>query len=457
MQAASLMTAHHLDEAIGHASAAAPAIAALPVGARASALRWIADQLDAIQDPLAAAITSENGCPADQAVALQVLSASGLLRACADIAEHHPFTQHRPGLRGGEVLIQKHPVGTAAGIVPWNVPVFLACMKLGPALSAGCPIILKPSPENLLSIGLFAAILARAPLPEGAVQLLTGGRELGRALVAHPGVAKVSFTGSTQAGRAVGAACAQRLARFTLELGGKSAAILLDDFDFAASREQLFLAMLQNNGQVCGAQSRVLVPASRLDAFTEDLAGLFEALTVDDPRKAGTDIGPVATLAQRDKVQGFIERAVRDGAAPIATARVRQEGGAYAQPTLFLVRDANLEIAREEVFGPVTVIIPYRDEAEAVTLANNSVYGLSGSVWSTDVERAIGLGRKLRTGSVGINSKKILDFGSPFGGFRDSGLGRELGPEGIEAYLETSAILAPTRQFDGPASTPAKP
>jgi len=449
---ARLMTPAIADRAVDAASRAVAAMAKLSVADRAKALRWIADALQEQSEAIAGAVTIETGCPKDQAVALQVLSAVGVLRAYADLAEYHEFAEVRPGMRGGEVLVQKHPVGVAVGIVPWNVPVFLACMKLGPAIAAGCPLILKPSPETVASMGLFAAVLAKAPLPSGAVQMLTGDRELGAKLVEHANVAKVSFTGSTSAGRAVGRACAQRFARCTLELGGKSAAILLDDFDFNATRDQLFLAMLQNNGQVCGAQSRVLVPVDRYKDFVDQLVGLFEGLTVGDPRQTGCDIGPVATLAQAEKITAMLGRAERDGARVLAEARVAGSNGAYVVPKLFAVDEPKLEIAREEVFGPVVTVLPYRDVGDAVALSNHSDYGLSGSVWSPDIERAVAVARQLRTGSVGINSKKILDFGAPFGGFRNSGLGRELGPEGIEAYLEPTAILAPHLQFVGPAT-----
>lgn len=436
-----LVSAASADKLVQTAKAALPAAEALSTEARAKALRHLADALDAHAQELAQTITQENGCPAAQAVGLQVSSASGVLRAMADMAEDHTFASTRPGLRGGTVHLQKHPIGVVVGIVPWNVPLFLAAAKLGPAIAAGCPIILKPSPENLTSAGQFASALAELPLPEGMVQLATGDRDLGAALVSHPDVAKVAFTGSTAAGLTVGAACAANLTRCTLELGGKSAGILLDDVDLDAVRPQLFLACLQNNGQVCGAQSRLLAPRNRIDEISDWLGALYDGLQLGDARDPSTEIGPVATQAQQQRVQGMIERADAAGLLRLGGVSLDAQG-CYAPAVIYRSEDQSAELTREEVFGPVTVLIPYDSEDHAVALSNDSAYGLSGSVWTPDTARAIAFARRLKTGTVGVNSKKILDFGAPFGGYRMSGIGRELGPEGIDAYLETTAVLA---------------
>jgi betaine-aldehyde dehydrogenase len=419
----------------------------LGVRERATALRSIAAALAADAPTLAETIVTETGCPTRQAEAMQVHSAVALLEAYATLVERHRFEEVRAGMRGGRVVVQKCPVGACLGIVPWNVPIFLACMKLAPALAAGCPIVLKPSPENARSADRFAEILAAQDLPAGAVAVLTGGRELGRALVNDARIDKVSFTGSTAAGRHIGSACAARFCRFTLELGGKSAAILLDDFDLDAHLPELLGAMLQNNGQVCGAQTRVLVPKHRFAAWTTTLAAAFDALHVGDPRAPETDIGPLATPAQVRKIREAIESATASGARLLTRPHVTERvpgGGNYVAPALLVDVTPEMTVAREEVFGPVVVALPYETEAEAVALANDSPYGLSGSVWSSDVAYAERLARDLHTGTVGINSKRILDFGSPFGGVRASGMGRELGPEGIDAYLETKSILVPS-------------
>jgi acyl-CoA reductase-like NAD-dependent aldehyde dehydrogenase len=287
----------------------------------------------------------------------------------------------------------------------------------------------------------FAAMIAALPLPAGVVQLVMGGRDTGAALVADARIAKISFTGSTAAGRAIAVAAAPRLARLTLELGGKSAAILLDDFDPDTAADELFLAMLQNNGQVCGAQSRVLVPAARSAFFVDWLAALFDRLVVGDAGDPGTQIGPLATLAQAQRVRTLVAAGEAQGA--------RRLGGApapdhprFAAAGLYAATPGNV-LAREEVFGPASVVIPYTSEAEAIGLANDSEYGLSGSVWSADPARAVQVAEGLHTGTIGIASRRILDFNAPFGGWRQSGLGRELGPEGIDAWLETTTIIQP--------------
>lgn len=427
---------------IDAARAALPAAEALLVPERAAALQALADAMDARADQLAGLITQENGCPSAQAVGLQVSSATGVLRAMADLALRHAFAETRPGLRGGTVHLHKHPVGVIVGIVPWNVPLYLAAAKLGPAIAAGCPIILKPSPENLTSSSVFAQILADLPLPSGMVQLATGDRDLGEALVRHPGVAKVSFTGSTAAGLKVAGACAANLTRCTLELGGKSAGLLLDDVDLEAVQPQLFLACLQNNGQVCGAQSRLLAPRRRFAEIADWLGAMFDGLVLGDARDPATQIGPVATTAQQARVLAMIAQADAAGLDRLGGVVPDPDRPGCLTPALiYRAEDQSAELAREEVFGPVTVLIPYEDEDHAVALANDSAYGLSGSIWTPDTDRAVALARRLRTGTVGINSKKILDFGAPFGGFRMSGIGRELGPEGIDACLETTSIL----------------
>ena len=432
-----------VEKVVAAANAAMPAAAATTVEERAAALRMLADLLEDEQDFLAETITLENGCPSAQSKSLQVLSAAALLRAQEHLTEIHVFREKRNGMRGGDVFIHKHPVGVSVGIVPWNVPIFLSCMKLGQAIAAGCPVILKPSPENITSMARFANIAARLPLPAGMVSVLNGGRELGAALVAHPAVAKVSFTGSTRAGIEVAQSCAARLARCTLELGGKSAGILLDDFELDAFEAPLFKAMLQNNGQVCGAQTRILVPRSRLGDLTEQLSDFFNKLKVGPGKQVETQIGPVATKSQQSRVLGCVRRAKQEGAIYLGGASYADapEGACFAPAALFRCDDPNLTLVREEVFGPVIALIPYENEDQAILLANDNDYGLSGSVWSPDRDRAKKVAERLRTGTVGINTSNILDFGAPFGGFRRSGIGRELGPEGIDAYLETSATL----------------
>lgn len=435
-----------IDTALAAASRARAETEALGIEARAAVLRSIAAELAARAAEFADTIVLETGCPVRQAEAMQVGSAVALLQAYATLVERHVFEEIRPGMRGGRVLVAKRPIGASLGIVPWNVPLFLACMKIGPAIAAGCPIVLKPSPENARSADALAGILARQDLPPGAVAVLTGGRELGQTLVQDGRIGKVSFTGSTAAGKWIASTCAARLCRCTLELGGKSAAVLLDDFDLDKHLDDLLPAMLQNNGQVCGAQARVLVPSRYFSAWTHAIADRFDALVVGDPRQHATDVGPLATAPQVARIRDVVASAVAAGARPATVRRVLAgvpRGGNYVAPTLLVDVRPDMRAAREEMFGPVIVALPYASEEDAVAQANDSPYGLSGSVWSADAERATAVARGLRTGTVGINSRKILDFGSPFGGLRESGMGRELGPEGIDSYLESTSILVP--------------
>jgi len=341
--------------------------------------------------------------------------------------------------------VQKIPVGVAVGISPWNVPLFLACMKIAPAIAAGCSLVLKPPPETATSNLLLAECIAALDLPRGMLSVLTGSRDVGRALVNDARVAKVSFTGGLVGGREVASACAARLARLTLELGGKSAAVLLDDVNVADALPGLLEATLQNNGQICGGQSRLLLPRPRFDEMAHALAQTFRARVVGDPRRAEVDIGPLVSSAQAQRVRDAVAQARAQGARALAGDELPAglASDAYVAPTLLVDVRVDAPIALTEVFGPVIVALPYDDEDDAVAIANATPFGLAGSVWSPDTERAMRLARRMRSGTVSINSKKILDFAGPFGGFGLSGIGRELGPEGIDAYLEHRCVLTP--------------
>lgn len=412
---------------------------------RADALARLSAAVMARGQELADCISAQNGSPAKWSFAGQVLSATMVLDTYADLARTYAFTDERIGGLGEPVRVHRAPVGVAAGIIPWNVPLFIMAMKLGPAMAAGVPIVLKPAPETPLDAYLLAEAILEAELPPGAVNIVAAGRETGEHLVRHPGIDKVAFTGSTSVGRHIGALCGGALKRFSLELGGKSAAIVLDDVDLDAKLGEMLDSGLMNNGQACGAQTRFLIPRSRYNEITDAMGQAIGALTVGDSLDPATDIGPLVAERQRDRVLGYLEAGKASGARVVTGggAPSTPERGWFVEPTLFAEVDNAWPIAQEEIFGPVLCAIPYDNEEHAVSIANDSPYGLCGSVWTGDVEHGAQLARQVRTGCVAVNTGLILDFRSPFGGFKDSGMGRELGPEGIDEYTELQSVILP--------------
>jgi aldehyde dehydrogenase (NAD+) len=411
---------------------------------RAEYIAKLSQGIQARSQELADTITAEMGSPASWSLMGQVLSASMVLDGWVDLARSFTFEEIRPGALG-PVLVRKEPVGVSAGIIPWNVPLFIVALKLGAALAAGSPMILKPSPETPLDAYILGEILDEIELPKGMVSILPAGREVGEYLVRHPGVDKVAFTGSTAAGRRVGAICGEHLKRCTLELGGKSAAIILDDADLEAIMPMLMGTALMNNGQACIAQTRILASRDRYDEVVDALRDAVAATTVGDPTDPSVAVGPLVAERQRDRVLGYIEKG-RDEGAKVAVGGGRPAGldkGWYVEPTLFVDVDNSMTIAREEIFGPVLSVLSYEDVDDAVRIANDSDYGLSGSVWTSDVEAGIEVAKRVRTGTYGVNQFGTLDMRNPFGGYKASGVGRELGPEGLSAYLETKSIVLP--------------
>ncbi|MBC6460462.1 aldehyde dehydrogenase [Actinomadura sp. HBU206391] len=389
-------------------------------------------------------ITAEMGSPILFSHLAQAPMPQLMLAYFADLARTFPWEEERPGMLG-PVTVRREPVGVVAAIVPWNVPQFVTMTKLAPALVAGCSVVLKPAPETPLDAYLLAELVQEAGVPAGVVNIVAAGRETGEHLVSHPGVDKVAFTGSTAAGRRIAAICGEQLKRCSLELGGKSAAVICDDADLAATMEGLKMAALMNNGQACAAQTRILAPRGRYDEVADALSAMVGGLAVGDPSDMGTEIGPLVAKRQQDRVEGYIRLGQEEGAKVLTGGLDRpHDRGWYVAPTVFGDVGNDMRIAREEIFGPVLVLIPYEDEADAVRIANDSEYGLGGSVWTADVERGADIARRIRTGSCGINHY-IIDVNTPFGGYKSSGIGRELGPEGLSAYLEQKAIarLAP--------------
>ena len=410
---------------------------------RADAMSRLLEQLQARAEDLAVTITREMGSPISFSRMGQVMAANMVLDYYIRLAREYRFEDVRAGMLG-PCVVRREPVGVAGCIIPWNVPLFVIMLKLGPALAAGATVVIKPAPETPLDAILLAEAVEAAGIPKGVVNIVVAGREVGEHLVRHPGVDKIAFTGSTAAGRRIAAICGEQLKRVTLELGGKSAAIVLDDASVPDMLAGLLPGAFMNNGQACAATTRILVSRKRYGEITDALGAAVAAWTVGDPMDDGTLCGPLVAARQRDRVEGYIALGKKEGAR-IAHGGGRPKGfakGWYVEPTVFVDVDNRMRIAQEEIFGPVIAVIPYDDERDALRIANESDYGLGGSVWTADIDHGLDVARQVRTGTYTVNGF-AMEFGAPFGGFKCSGIGRELGPEGLEAYLEPKQINLP--------------
>lgn len=411
---------------------------------RAAAMHGLADQLDARREEMAHRVSSQNGMPISLSSNGEAIFPALLLRYYADLAVRVPFEEERPGLAGGTSVVRREPVGVVAAIAPWNFPQVLAAFKYAPGLAAGCTLVIKPSPETLLDAFLLAEAVEASDIPPGVINIISGGREIGAYLVEHRGVDKVAFTGSTAAGRMIGEVCGRLLRPVTLELGGKSAAIVLDDadLDLAKIGQSFFAATILNNGQTCFIGTRILAPRSRYAEVVDTVAALASSLTVGDALDPASQIGPMVSQVHRERVEGYIAKGKGEGAR-LVVGGGRPKGldrGWFVEPTVFADVDNLSTIAQEEIFGPVLSVIPYTDVDDAVRIANESQYGLGGSVWTTDPQRGREVADRVQTGTIGIN-RYMPDFGAPMGGVKASGIGRELGPEGIVPFQQLKTIF----------------
>jgi aldehyde dehydrogenase (NAD+) len=441
-------TEAEIDAAVAAARAALSAWQSASPDHRAEALTAFAAALDQRARGTDELVTRENGMPMSLSRGANGRFPAALVRYYAQLITETPIEEIRPSMIG-HTIVRREAIGVVAAIVPWNYPQALAAFKLAPALAAGCTVVLKAAPETALDALVFAEAAAEAGLPAGVLNVVPGGAAAGAYLVAHPGIDKVTFTGSTAAGRIIGEVCGRLLRPVTLELGGKSAAIILDDADLDATIKGLRTASFVNNGQTCHLSSRILAPRSRYDEVLGALVDMVDGLKVGDPLDTSTDIGPLVSARQRDRVLGYIESGKNSAAKLVAGGSVPadQKRGWFVSPTVFADVDNADRIAQEEIFGPVLAVIPYDGDDEAIALANDSEFGLAGTVWSTDDERATEVARAVRTGTVGINDYQ-LDFRAPFGGVKASGIGRELGPEGLDAFFSLKSIYRV-----GPAET----
>ncbi|MFI7455742.1 aldehyde dehydrogenase family protein [Nonomuraea sp. NPDC049714] len=430
-------TTADVDHAVAAANAAFPGWAATDPAERAQVVGRIADGLSSRAEEIATTITSEMGAPISLSRTAQVGFPVAVAASFAALAADFAWTE-----RIGTSLVVREPIGVVGAITPWNFPLQQIVSKLAPALVAGNTMVFKPSEIAPLTAAILAEVAAEAGLPAGVFNVVHGtGPTVGAAITAHPGVDMVSFTGSTRAGRQVSATAAATVKRVTLELGGKSANIILDDADFAEAVTHGVAMILTNGGQVCGAWPRMLVPAARQDEAVELAVAAAAAYTVGDPTDEATRIGPMASEQHRQRVDGYIERGLADGARLVLGGPGRPDGlpeGAYVRPTIFADVAPDSVIAQEEIFGPVLTVIPYVGDDQAVEIANSTMYGLTGAVFGSH-DRAMGIARRLRTGQVDVNGGdwNVL---APFGGYRQSGNGREFGRYGLEEYLETKSI-----------------
>jgi aldehyde dehydrogenase (NAD+) len=431
-------TAADIDRAVAAAKAAFETWSTTSPAERLGYLQKIAEQLAARMDEIAAIIAAEVGMPLPLAKAIQAGLPAATSASFVKLLAEFQFEE-----KIGNSLVVREPVGVVGCITPWNFPLHQVVLKVVPAIAAGCTVVLKPSEVAPLTAFLMAEIVEGAGLQAGVFNLVTGtGAVAGEALAAHPDVDMISFTGSTRAGRRVSELAAKTVKRVALELGGKSANIILDDADLAKAVKSGVSNCYFNSGQTCSALTRMLVPRSRYDEAVQLAKQTAEQFTVGDPREGKAKLGPLVSEIQRERVVNYIRKGIEEGATLVTGGPERPEHlekGFFVRPTVFADVNNGMAIAQEEIFGPVLSIIPYEDEDDAVRIANDTIFGLSGGVWSNSQERAVRVARRLRTGQVEINGGNFNPV-APFGGYKQSGNGREMGKYGLEEFLEVKSL-----------------
>jgi aldehyde dehydrogenase (NAD+) len=439
----SAATVVEIDAAVDAARKALATWRSTPAFERAAVLLRFADALESRSARVAELCTRENGMPITMSSYANGVRPSELLRYYAEMITELGGEEIRPGGLGS-TNVRREPVGVVGAIVPWNFPQALAVAKIAPALAAGCTMVLKAASETALDAVILAEAAECSGLPPGVLNIIAGGGPAGTYLVAHPGVDKVAFTGSTVTGRSIGEICGRLVRPVLLELGGKSAAIIVEDADLDSTLEGLKTLCFMNSGQTCFVNSRILAPRSRYDEIVDAVAALANGLVVGDPLSTSTDIGPLVSARQRDRVLNYLDLGRAEGARVVAGGGVPADipDGWFISPTVFADVDNSSRIAQEEIFGPVVTVTPYETDMQAVDMANDSIYGLGGSVWSSDPDRAMDIARSVHTGSIGINGYS-MEIGAPFGGVKASGIGRELGPEGLASYQNLKSIYLP--------------
>jgi acyl-CoA reductase-like NAD-dependent aldehyde dehydrogenase len=412
---------------------------------RAKTIEKFAEELETRSAQITSLVAQQNGMPISTAGILESALPTAVYRYYAGLLVETEQEETRPGLLGGRAVIRKMPMGVIAAIVPWNYPNLITAAKLAPALAAGCTAVLKPSPETILDSYLLAEAATSAGVPAGVINIVPGGTQTGQYLVSHPDVDKVSFTGSSAVGREIARTCGELLRPVTLELGGKSAAILLDDVDLAANIEGLFQATLLNNGQTCVANTRILVPRSRYQETIDTFATLMSGAVIGDPLDPQTQVGPLVSDTHRTRVEKFIAGSQEQGARLVTggSRPAQFDTGWFVEPTLFADVDPASTLGQEEVFGPVLAMMPYDTIEEAIAIANSTKYGLAGTIWTADEARGQDIARQIQSGTVGVNYY-MLDPVAPFGGIKASGLGREFGPEGLASCQQLQTIYLAT-------------